>query len=67
MNQNAGNTHVEVSWKLIFRNISENAHLTHTFPMNFSLQPENIRKPLKPYGFLMFSGGREWMHRELMG
>ena len=41
--------------------------LTHSFPMHpFSTSPpsENIRKP---YGFLMFSGGRERVHWERMG
>ena len=38
--------------------------LTHLFPMHPSLPPENIRKP---FGFLMFSGGREGVHWEQMG
>ena len=39
--------------------------LTHSFPIyTFSLPPENIRKP---YGFLMFSKGRERVHWERMG
>ena len=38
--------------------------LTHLFPMHPFSSPENIRKP---YGFLMFSGGRERMHWEEMG
>ena len=39
--------------------------LTHSFPIyTFSLPPENLRKP---YGFLMFSKGRERVHWESMG
>ena len=39
--------------------------LTHSFPIyTFSLPPENIRKP---YGFLMFSKGKERVHWERMG
>ena len=33
-------------------------------PNTLSLHPENFRKP---YGFLMFSGGRERAHWEQMG
>ena len=38
--------------------------LTHSFPMQPFSAPENIRKP---YGVLMFSGGRERIHWERMG
>ena len=34
---------------------------THLFPMHPFATSENIRKP---EGFLMFSGGREWVHWE---
>ena len=34
--------------------------LAHLFPMHHFLPPEIIRKP---YGFLMFSEGRERVHR----
>ena len=37
--------------------------LTHLLPITLSVPPENIRKP---YGFLMFSGGRERVHWEQM-
>ena len=35
--------------------------LTYLFSMHLSPSPKNIRKPL---GFMMFSGGREWVHWE---
>ena len=38
--------------------------LTHLFPVHLSLPPGNIRKP---YGFLMFPGGRRRVHWEQMG
>ena len=39
--------------------------LTHSFPIyTFSLPPENTRKP---YGFLMFSKGRERVYWEHVG
>ena len=37
--------------------------LTHLFPMHFSQPPKNITEP---YGFLMFSEGRERMCWERM-
>ena len=38
-------------------------NLTHLFSMHPFSKPENIRKP---YGFWMFSGGRERVHCEQM-
>ena len=35
--------------------------LTHSFPMHPFCTPQNIRKP---YGFQIFSGGRERVHLE---
>ena len=47
-------------WK--YENTSEKhvslSFLTHSFPMHPFSAPENI----KPYHFLMFSGGRERVH-----
>ena len=37
--------------------------LTHSFPYTLSLPPQSIRKP---FGFLMFSEGRERVHWEQM-
>ena len=39
-------------------------NLTHLFQCTFSLTTGNIRKP---YGFLMFSGGRERVYWERIG
>ena len=49
---------------LIGENLSKKCTLTYLFPMHLSsAPPENIRKP---YGFLMFLGGRERLHRKEM-
>ena len=50
------------AWRLAID--KRNINFTHLFPMHPFSTPENIGKP---YGFPMFSGGRERVHLERMG